>query len=151
MAFRTRKTMASTALVATVTGCAALTLAGPASAEPQLVKDNYLEVPDCHTTTEVCAEIPSVSYWFNYPNVIVTFTANQNHCADMIDHIMVDGYEWGFRVVGPGQSDGGQLIPLSPVPGRHTIGVKAEGIKGGCNPGSISLWGGNLHIVDVVP
>jgi hypothetical protein len=38
-----------------------------------------------------------------------------------------------------------------PVPGYHKIGVKAEGIKGGCNTGTINAWGGNLRIQEWFP
>jgi hypothetical protein len=38
-----------------------------------------------------------------------------------------------------------------PVPGYHKIGVKAEGIKGGCNTGTINSWGGNLRIQEWFP
>ncbi len=128
----------------------ALSSAGPASAAP-LVKEQYVEVPDCKTTTQVCSIVPSVEYWFTTPEIKVEFTANQNHCAPMIDHIMIDGYEWGFRVVDPGENDGGQIIPIFPVPGYHTVGVKAEGIKSGCNTGFIGAWGGMLRVSEYHP
>ena len=31
-------------------------------------------------------------------------------------------------------------------PGTHKIGVRATGIRGGCNVGYLSAWGGNLRI-----
>jgi hypothetical protein len=127
---------------------AAITLPGFATAAP-LVIDTYIEVPDCHTTTQVCPEVPTVEHWFTTDTIRVEFTANQNHCSNIIDRILIDGYEWGFRVVGPGQSDEGQVIPIHPVPGYHTIGVKAEGIEGGCNVGYLSSWGGMLHIEEL--
>jgi hypothetical protein len=30
-------------------------------------------------------------------------------------------------------------------PGMHRIGVRATGIRGGCNTGSLIGWSGNLH------
>lgn len=132
-----------------VTACGAVVFAGVAAAAPA-VHDNYVEETDCHTTTQVCRDVAKVVYPFNTHSVKVTFTANQNHCSDIIDHILVDGLEWGFRVVGPGQSDGGQVIPLdNPIPGYHEIGVRAEGITGGCNTGYLHAWGGRLHIEEI--
>jgi hypothetical protein len=139
-----------TAITSTTIVAAALTFASPASAMP-LDVTKYIEVPDCKTTTQVCPIVPSVEYWLTSPEIKVTFTANRNHCAPIIDRILIDGYEWGFRVVEPGQSDGGQIIPIHPVPGYHKIGVKAEGIKVGCNTGYIGAWGGNLRVQEWFP
>jgi hypothetical protein len=150
-----KKTIARGAAVATACTLTALTLAAPAAAVPsgdgdhiayQQITDDYIEVPDCRTTTQVCPEIAFVSYWFDTSVAIVDFTANRNHCSDIIAHFMVDGYEVGSRVVGPGQTGTIVIDPLQPVPGPHSIGVKAEGIQGGCNVGYLSSWGGKLHI-----
>ena len=138
-----------TALVATVTGCAALALAGPASAGPDLSRDAYIEVANCTGGGQWCPPDPSAAPGMKFPtrgvpDIKVEFRANQNHCADMIAHIFVDGREWGSNVVHPGQSDGGYEIPVSD--GAHTIQVQAQGLPGGCNTGSVSAWGGNLHV-----
>jgi hypothetical protein len=84
------------------------------------------------------------------PAIKVEFTANQNHCADMIARVWIagpgyNGSEWGSNTVGPGQSDGGYEIPINEA-GLHQVGVQAEGIPGGCNAGSVSAWGGMLRI-----
>jgi hypothetical protein len=152
---RMHKTIAGAAAVVTACALTTLPLAAPAVAVPSDGGDHvgyfqntndYIEVAECHTTTQLCPEIAFVSYWFETSTVIVDFTANPNHCADMIAHFMVDGYEVESRVVGPGQIGTIIIEPLTPIPGPHSIGVKAEGIKGGCNTGFISAWGGNLHI-----
>jgi hypothetical protein len=150
-----KKNNARGAAVATACALTALSLAGPAAAVPsgdgdhiayQQITDDYIEVANCQTTTQICPEIAFVSYWFDTNVAIVDFTANRNHCSDIIAHFMVDGYEVGFRVVGPGQTATIVIDPLQPVPGPHSIGVKAEGIPGGCNIGYLGSWGGNLHI-----
>ena len=152
---RTQQTIARAAAVATACALAALTLAGPVAAVPsgdgghvayQQITDDYIEVANCQTTTQICPDIAFVSYWFDSSVAIVDFTANQNHCSDIVAHFMVDGHEVGSRVVGPGQTGTVVIDPLQPVPGPHSIGVKAEGIQGGCNVGYLSSWGGNLHI-----
>jgi hypothetical protein len=144
----TGMTIARAAAITSATvAAAASTFAGPASAAPANI-EKYIEVPDCKTTTQICPIVPSVEAWFTAPEIRVEFIANRNHCSPIIDHILIDGYEWGFRVVQPGQSDGGQIIPIHPVPGYHKIGVKAEGIQTGCNTGYIGAWGGVLKVRD---
>jgi hypothetical protein len=137
------RVLACAAIAATTGGVAAVALASPASAT---IIDHYIEVPSCWPPqTQWCDPTPTVPFQAKYDGpVLVEFTANQNHCADMIAHIFVDAKEWGSNRVGPGQRDGGYEIPLTK--GEHWIGVQAEGIEGGCNTGFVSAWGGNLHI-----
>jgi hypothetical protein len=129
------------AISATTAAAAALAMAGPASAT---LINQYIEVPQCEQPqTQWCKQIPTVNVRAKANGPwLIEFTANGNHCADMIAHIIVDGQEWGSNVVHPGQTDGGYEIPLTK--GDHAIGVQAEGIEGGCNPGFVSAWGGNL-------
>lgn len=140
---RIRPRVAITTSAAAIFGLTALALATQASAT---VIDQYIEVPACdQPQTQLCTPVPTVPFRAKYDGpILVEFTANQNHCADMIAHIIVDGTEWGSNKVGPGQKDGGYEIPLAA--GNHTIGVQAEGVEGGCNTGSVSAWGGTLHI-----
>lgn len=139
----TRRTVARTAIAATMAGVAALTLSNPASAT---IIDQYIDVPQCaQPQTQMCQQIPAVPFRAKYDGpILVEFTANQNHCSDIRAHIIVDGTEWGSNTVSPGQKDGGYEIPMAK--GDHTIGVQAEGIEGGCNIGYVSAWGGTLHI-----
>jgi hypothetical protein len=135
------KAFARTATVAAATGFATLAFAGTASAQ---VMDRPIGIGQCEQPqTQTCKQIPSVTVSTDGP-LMVEFQANNNHCSDIVANILIDGREWGSNVVGPGQRDGGYFIPTSP--GTHTIGVQAEGIKGGCNPGFLSAWGGTLHI-----
>jgi len=140
-----RKAIARTAVIATATGLVALALAAPASA------DTYIEVPHCSQVgSELCPGIEGFSFFNTNQSVKAEFTANANHCSDIIAHVMVDGREWGSNVVHPGQSDGGYEIPLNY--GSHFIGIQAEGVDGGCNPpgvgpgNTLSAWGGTLHV-----
>jgi hypothetical protein len=79
--------------------------------------------------------------------VRLDFTANSSHCSDMIANVIVDGIWVGGIVVGPGEKDGGIVVPLTA--GTHTIGVQGEGLPGGCNTGRLDSWGGTLHVVDL--
>jgi hypothetical protein len=110
------------------------------------VIDQYVGVANCtQPAGQLCPAIPVVTIRNNRPFVKVEFTANRDHCSDMIARIFVDGKESGSNVVGPGQSSGSHVIPLR-TEGQHSIGVQAEGITGGCNTGRLASWGGNLHI-----
>jgi hypothetical protein len=138
---------AARATVAVGAGCVALALALPASAKP-FEQDNYIDVPQCQpASTQLCPQIPTASFGpVMAPSV--SFTANNNHCADMIAHIIVDGVEVGSDVVGPGQTT--RIFDLARYR-PHTVGVQAEGIEGGCNTGAVSAWGGTLHYRGILP
>lgn len=86
-------------------------------------------VPPCQRTQLGDRHFDAVRDPPRSDSVRVEFTANQNHCADMIAHIFFDGRQWGSNVGHPGQADGGYEIPAKN--GRHQIGVQAEGLPGG--------------------
>jgi hypothetical protein len=148
-----RTAIARSVLVTTASGLAALAFAGPASAAPQVI-NKYIEVPHCtQVGSELCPQVPGLTFDNHAPSVNVNFTANANHCSDIIAHVIVDGREWGSAEVGPSQNDGGYEIPLSI--GTHTIGIRAEGVDGGCNTAGVgpnntlSAWGGMLHVEEL--
>jgi hypothetical protein len=136
-----------TAVIAAAIACAGLALASPASAKP-FTQDNYIEVPNCpQPQTQLCATIPSATVGaVMAPSV--SFTANGNHCSDMIAHVIVDGQEVGADQVGAGQST--RDFDLASYR-SHTVGVQAEGVEGGCNVGYVSAWGGTLHFKGISP
>src|SRR5690348_17151938 len=81
-------------VVVTVTGAAGLALAGPASAKP-FSQDSYIDVPQCQpATSQLCPQIPTASVG-PIMSPTVTFTANSNHCSDIIAHVFIDGEEFG--------------------------------------------------------
>jgi hypothetical protein len=133
------------ATVATTAGLSALALASPASAESI---EQYIEVPQCQpATSQVCPQEPEVNFTAGNGTsgefVDVQFTANQNHCSDLIVHIFNDGYPQFSGRVGPGQT---VQKGLGVGPGNHVLRVRAEGIEGGCNTGVLSSWGGTVRI-----
>lgn len=136
-----------TALLTVAIGCAALAVAGPAAAKP-FSQDSYIDVPSCpQPQTQLCNTIPTATVGaVMAPSV--SFSANGNHCSDMIAHVIVDGQEVGADRVGPGQS-----TPDYPMDSyrSHTVGVQAEGVEGGCNVGYVSAWGGTLHFKGISP
>ena len=149
----------SRTVAATVLAAAAIGLAGPASADEKLITKKYVALENCNVvgSGQFCpAGKPSfetgtmTQFLARTPAIKVEFTANQNHCADMIAHVFIagpgyNGGEWGSNVVHPGQTDGGYEIPINDS-GLHQVGIQAEGIQGGCNTGSVSAWGGMLRI-----
>jgi hypothetical protein len=140
-----RRTVARIAIAATTTALAAIALASPASA-----LDRYVEVVGCDQPPgqQKCPAVPSVTFDHEgAPGVRIDFTANSSHCSDIIANVLVDGTWVGGIVVGPGEKDGGIIVPLTE--GTHTIGVQGEGLAGGCNTGRLDSWGGTLHVEDL--
>jgi hypothetical protein len=144
---RIRTLTARTGVIAATIACAGLAVASPATAKP-FTQDNYIEVPSCpEPQTQVCGTVPTA----NVGAVMapsVSFTANGNHCSDMIAHVIADGQEVGSAQVGPGQST--PFYNLGSYR-SHTVGVRAEGVSGGCNVGYVSAWGGTLHFKGISP
>jgi hypothetical protein len=134
------------ATVAAITGVAAVALARPAFA---VNIEQYIEVPQCQpATSQVCPQIPEVNFTSSSGEfVLVQFTANQNHCADMIAHILIDGYPQFSAPVGPGET---VERKLGVGGGDHVLGVRAEGIHGGCNTGVVHAWGGTVRIASLI-
>ena len=104
-----------------------------------------VSVPDCQTSTELCAVIPTEQVTTSSV-LTVDFTASPSHCSDIIVHILVDGVEkFVSGPLAPGVGTG--VENLGPVSsGGHTVGIQAEGVIGGCNTGVIASWGGTLDI-----
>ena len=139
------KTSATGALIAAA-GAVALGFAAPA-ANAAVFPNNPVNVTQCYyrtaTPSQECLNTPTYNVRSSSGKYVVQFRANPSHCSSMIAHIIVDGTEWGRQVLGPGQRDGSYFMQLSP--GTHRIGVRATGIRGGCNTGSLIGWSGNLH------
>ena len=138
------KTVATGAVVAAggVLGLAA------APADAGVFPTNPVGVQQCSYATSVpsqeCQNTPTYRVKTHTGKILVQFRAAPSHCSKMVAHIIVDGKEWGKEVLDAGDSDGGHYLKLSP--GTHRIGIRATGIQGGCNPGYLETWGGNLHI-----
>lgn len=133
--------VARTTAMLSATGFVAVGLAVPASAE---VINREVGVANCPPPqSQLC--IPIAAYRVSTQGPLVAqFTASPNHCSDIIAKIMVNGTEHGRQRLAPGQRDGSYYMDLHP--GAHSIGVQAEGIKGGCNTGYLQSWKGNLRV-----
>ncbi len=144
---RIRTLGARTGVIAATIACAGLALESPATAKP-FTQYNYIDVPNCPPPQgQVCGTVPT-AYVGAVMAPSVSFTANFNHCSDMIAHVIVDGQEVGSAQVGAGQST--PFYDLASYR-SHTVGVRAEGVLGGCNTGGVSAWGGTLHFKGISP
>jgi hypothetical protein len=74
----------------------------------------------------------------------VMYRAPRSHCSALRVHLSVDASAAvASDPVAPAAESG--VIDLGPLaPGVHTLMVNAEGIRGGCNQGVLSSWGGTL-------
>src|SRR5215475_882367 len=118
---------------------------GPAAAD--LTRSFAVGVNGCDDafTSQLCTPVPTVA--LPTDGVLqVAFDASTTHCSDMVAHLLVDGVEqFTSGVLAPGQGTG--VLDFGPVAaGVHAVGVQAEGVLGGCNPGSLAIWEGTLSL-----
>jgi hypothetical protein len=135
------------AVAAAATAATALTLASPASAGTY---DKWIAVTcppplsqECNATGGI--DVPADGGMF------VTFTGDSRAgCASIIEHVLVNGVEFASKQVAPGQDDVGVYIEESDIPQwpdrKYHVAIRADGVLGGCNTGSMSGWAGQLHV-----
>jgi hypothetical protein len=74
------------------------------------------------------------------------FTPGPLTCSNLRIHFLIDGTEvavTGF--VGPGAFTA--FVSLGSIsPGKHVVGVQAEGQVGGCNVGNLVSWAGKVRL-----
>jgi hypothetical protein len=124
-------------------GTASVVLAPPAAA---LHVEQYIEVPQCQpATSQVCPQSPEVKFTAGQNDQIqAQFTANSNHCSDILVRFNVDNYPQGdWLRASPGQTVSSPYFNRS---GDHVLSVTAKGIEGGCNTGVLNSWGGTVRI-----
>jgi hypothetical protein len=120
----------------------------PASAHAaELTRTFAVGVDGCDDaqTTQLCTPIPTVALPTDGA-LKVQFDASLSHCSSIVAHLLIDGVEaFASNVLAPGEGTG--IQDFGPLPaGVHSVGVQAEGIPGGCNPGSLAVWEGMLSI-----
>jgi hypothetical protein len=124
-------------------GTVGIALAPPAAA---LHIDQYMEVPQCQpATAQICPQSPEVRFTAGQNDRIqAQFTANANHCSDLLVRFNVDNYpQSDWLRVSPGQTVSSPSFNRS---GDHVLSVTAQGIEGGCNTGVLNSWGGTVRI-----
>ena len=99
----------------------------------------------CTGAGQLCGDPAVWQFTTLSPEVNVEFTAGAGGCSSITPVITIDGLVMPAQpAVGPGQSTGGQDFHVGI--GRHTIGLDAVGVAGGCNTGKLSSYQGHLHI-----
>ncbi|TXI62785.1 hypothetical protein [Mycolicibacterium mageritense] len=88
----------------------------------------------------MCTKFDSRNTHYSTPSDVWT-TADPTHCFDIIAHVSIDGRVVGSDRLGPGEGTARYQVPE----GEHTVGVQAEGVRGGCNQGYLAAWGGTVH------
>ena len=99
----------------------------------------------CTGAGQLCGDPAVWQFTTLSPEVNVEFTAGGAGCSTIVPVITIDGLVMPAQpAVGPGQSTGGQDFHVGI--GRHTIGVDAVGITGGCNTGKLGSYQGHVHV-----
>jgi hypothetical protein len=119
-------------------GMSVLAFAGPASADEKMITEKYIATEECNKvgSGQFCPTDPAnyrptkTQFYANSGSINVEFTANSNHCSDMMAHVFINGHEWGSNLVHPGQTDGGYEIPIDRT-GLQQVAIQAEGVPRG--------------------
>lgn len=76
----------------------------------------------------------------------VRYQAPSEHCASLRLHLFVDGHHvLDTPPIAPAEQT--HFMDLGPVTaGSHQVSLRAEGIKGGCNTGRVTAWGGRVTV-----
>lgn len=122
---------------------AGLALAPSAAA---LHVEQYIEVAQCQpATSQLCPQSPEVPFTAGQNDKLqAQFTANSNHCSDILVRFNVDNYPQGdWLRASPGQTVSSPPFDRS---GAHVLSVTAKGVDGGCNTGVLNAWGGTVRI-----
>lgn len=133
------RAIAQTAVLASATGLAALTLAGPASADIYSeVLARPIFVNPCPSGHPLCGAPQQVQFTTTKDHVKVEFAKVASLCPDYNVEGTLDGQS--------------QPIPAADIavnPGNHTMTVEARFAPGGCQgswAGGAPAWGGRLVI-----
>jgi hypothetical protein len=136
----------------------AMAISGTAYAElsdNEVLFDNDFSVT-CTSTGQLCEPLFSASVTTDGDRLKAQYVV-PGHCSSVRVHVYIDGNlvqttRWlGWdKATGSFASlplDSG-MLDLGPVSsGVHHVSLQAEGQKGGCNGGSLGIWGGRLKIV----
>ena len=126
-----------------VVAFAGLMASGPASAGK-----GHALTATCSGGGQLCNNIPTFPINVSGAGGVGEgkFTPGPLTCSNLRIHFIIDGTEvavTGF--VGPGQFTA--FVSLGFIsPGKHTVGVQAEGQVGGCNVGNLVSWAGKVRL-----
>ena len=98
----------------------------------------------CTTSGELCGPAFAVTFSATVATVSVRLV-NQSACAPVKVHVALDGKPAG--ITRPLDFAGGQhgfvaneIVQFSKAKGRHVASFQAEGIRAGCDQGTVSSW-----------
>jgi hypothetical protein len=125
------------------TGLAALTLAGTASADTLPVSVVCQQPLSQHCSNPFLTLANN-----NGDGMFVQFTASPEHCSSILATIAIDGKNLRTELLAPGQTMAKQFVGGTSKPnnGLTAVEVKADGVLGGCNTGTLPAWKGTLVI-----
>ncbi|MDO8732086.1 MAG: hypothetical protein Q7L55_05880 [Actinomycetota bacterium] len=106
-------------------------------------KQSFSVLVSCGTTgSQICPKVFVGVVRPGSGRIAVLFTLAQ-HCSDVRLYISVDG---GVERVSPflGSRQATRDYSFRIGDGPHRVQVRAEGRRGGCNYGQLSIWGGTL-------
>lgn len=98
------------------------------------------------TRTQFSARSIDYRFW-SVGELRANYAASPLHCSRVRMHFYIDGMETAVSdYLSAGESTG--YLDLGPLsPGAHVVSFRAEGLAGGCNPGWLLGWGGQVDIV----
>jgi hypothetical protein len=138
-----RKAIARMALAGIATGAAALTLAGPASADHALL-DMPIFVPGCGSSGQICGFTPTFTVFAPNDQVRVQFVAGPGCSVTAFN--VIDGQPQPLAQL---SSTPGAGSVYTVNRGFHTIGVQAKGAPAGCKSGQVASYSGVLRVDSV--
>jgi len=124
----------------------AKTTAAPAPAKPAATKTAaYTAGANCDKVHQLCPNAYTTSLKTGKGTLTMSFTAAANHCSDVRVYFSVDGGgEHISSFVSKNNTTGSYAFAVAA--GGHTLKLRAEGRRGGCNTGYLLSWGGTLHV-----
>jgi hypothetical protein len=123
--------------------CAGLTVSGPATAAK-----GHAVGGTCSGGGQLCNNI--ATFTINVSGAggpgEGRFTPGPLTCSNLRVHFLIDGTEVAVTsFVGPGSFT--PFVSLGSIsPGKHVVGVQAEGEVGGCNVGNLVSWAGKVKL-----
>ena len=105
----------------------------------------------CATSGQICSTAHSFSINLTRSaDLEIKYTIGSNHCSPIRVRVFADGVERALTgtlgYTGPSST----TVNLSNMSsGAHSISLKAEGIVGGCNNGSLVSWGGSVVVTAI--
>ncbi|MCB9439079.1 MAG: hypothetical protein H6523_02310 [Mycolicibacterium sp.] len=93
------------------------------------------------------------TFFSDPPEVVhARFTASPEHCSDIRAHIFYENQQEKTMVLKPGASTGVLVFHRNHYPGDKDypsdqgVFITADGIKGGCNTGTLQSFGGKVEV-----